>query len=112
MNLGISLTRVRARAFQQRCRFFAVTSVTRAMKIEQVLSKISAKISDKNRVEELCFVPIFQSLHLEMLKIFFEISCNGLEVSDLRIDCDTCDSKKAKTPVMYARVRVREKVSF
>ena len=47
-----------------------------------------------------------------MLKIFFEISCNGLEISDLRIDCDTCDSKKAKTPVMYARVRVREKVSF
>ena len=70
MNLGISLTRVRARAFQQRCRFFAVTSVTQAMKIEQVLSKISAKISDKNRVEELCFVPIFQPLHLEMLKIF------------------------------------------
>ena len=40
------------------------------MKIEQVLSKISAKISDKNRVEELCFVPIFQPLHLEMLNIF------------------------------------------
>ena len=30
------------------------------MKIEQVLSKISAIISDKNLVEELCFVPIFQ----------------------------------------------------
>ena len=35
-----------------------------------MLGKISAQISDKNCVEELCFVPIFQPLHLEMLKIF------------------------------------------
>ncbi len=40
------------------------------------------------------------------------MSYNELEIKDLRIDCDTCDSKKAKTPVMYARVRVCEKVGF
>ena len=34
---------------------------------------------------------------------------NVLNYNVLRKDCDTCDSKKCKTPVMCARTRTRER---
>ena len=62
-NLDIVLTRVYARAFQQRYWFFAVTSVTLVMKIKLIWGKISAQISDKNCFWRWIFVSIFQPLH-------------------------------------------------
>ena len=79
------------------------------MKIEQMLGKMSAQISDKNCVWGWLFLPIFQPLYVLMVKkcLYFR---NGLIHSGLWYFCDTCDSENAKTPVRRARTRAREDV--
>ena len=56
----------------------------------------------------MAFLAEFPTLTLLIVKKIHDGSCNCLIYSDLWIFCDTCDSKKAKTPVMRARTRARE----
>ena len=140
-----SLSRVRARAFQQRCWFFAVTSVTLSLSSSSCIGLLLALShhhffrSDIDQQTTRCFqqndtsfcikwhVVFHQtsrrfssnitsfSLLFERIPHIFPNECykdiaNNCPIVFYDEPCDTCDSKKVKTPVMRARARTREGV--
>ena len=139
------LTYVRARAFQQRCWFFAVTSVTFSLSssscigLHLALSPHRYFRLDIDQQTIRCFqqndtlfstkryVVFHQttrrfasnitsfSLLFERIPHIFPNECykdiaNNCPIVFYDEPCDTCDSKKVKTPVMRARARTREGV--
>ena len=138
-----SLSRVRARAFQQRCWFFAVTSVTLTLSSSSCIGLLLALShhrffrSDIDQQTTRCFQQndtlfsikryvVFNkttrrfssnimsfSLLFERIPHIFPNECykdiaNCCSIVFYDEPCDTCDSKKVKTPVMRARARTRE----
>ena len=140
-----SLSRVRARAFQQRCWFFAVTSVTLSLSSSSCIGLLLALShhhffrSDIDQQTTRCFqqndtsfcikwhVVFHQtsrrfssnitsfSLLFERIPHIFPNECykdiaNNCPIVFYDETCDTCDSKKVKTPVVRARARTREEI--
>ena len=137
------LTYVRARAFQQRCWFFAVTSVTFSLSSSSCIGLLLALShhrffrSDIDQQTIRCFqqndtlffikrhVVLHQtsrrfssnitsfSLLFERIPHIFPNECykdiaNNCPIVFYDEPCDTCDSKKVKTPVMRACAYARE----
>ena len=108
LRVFLSHVRAYARAFQQRCWFFAVTSVTQGEILrEKLISFWKAEEREKRLLVE--FSAYFQSLKIAFVKIcLIYIVIDWIIVCCL-LFCDTCDSKNAKTPVMCVYACAREK---
>ena len=99
-----SLEHAYVRAFQQRCCFFAVTSVTLGGKLD--VKKLSVNCAAKHLFDT--FALSSGVVNFVICQNMSEDMGNVLKYSDLRECCDTCDSKNDKTPV-DARTRTRER---
>ena len=94
------------RAFQQRCLFFAVTSVTLVSKMRAIKPRKREKQRGNKPFFLCCFIVIRHYIFRDLLKYILNmylISCLSVVYSGC---CDTCDSKKIKT-LGSARIRVR-----
>ena len=98
----LSLSRVCVRAFQQRCCFFAVTSVTREAKNESGKEDFRQKRRSKKGVLLRFIVENLRRKIALLLKYILWIDVITCPLGGYMKRCDTCDSKNAKTPVVCA----------
>ena len=100
-----------ARAFQPQCCFFAVTSVTPREKSKPKQSFFGRKMTKQNRTFSSFVHRIWGAWMRDLLK-YALAWCSILITSTLWKCCDTCDSKKAKTPVLRAYACAWEEIVF
>ena len=94
-----------SRAYQQRFNFFCCHKChTRREKVKKKMEKPSKRKGRKKCFSLLWYADFEWSNRLSV-KIYSRCECNVLEHRSIGVSCDTCDSKKTKTPVMrvYAR---------
>ena len=102
--------RVYARAFQQRCCFFAVTSVTRGVNLGGKTVYFLDNGEEKQNLFRCLLLYIFCTWITNLLKFIQTDTISSWNTMGYYIPCDTCDSKNAKTLDRSVRVRARERV--
>lgn len=97
-----------ARAFQQWCCFFAVTSVTRGVNLGGKTVYFLDNGEEKQNLFRCLLLYIFCTWITNLLKFIQTDTISSWNTMGYYIPCDTCDSKNAKTPVRRARTRAWE----
>ena len=102
--------RVYARAFQQRCCFFAVTSVTHGVNLSGKTFYFLDNEEEKQSHFRGIILCMFGTWITYLLKHVQTNIVSNWNAAGYYIPCDTCDSKNAKTLDRSVRVRARERV--